>query len=203
MARTRADRSAQLGSCSGTVEETGAEFERDALPYLGRLFSAALYLTGSRADAEDLVHETFVKAFSWFHRLGPETNLRVWLYRILIAVLCSRHRDRRPEPQCSLEEPAADWPRNRTPSPPLPGASAVEARALGQLPDGDVKAALRAIPQPNRIAVYLADVEGFSYKEIAQIIGLPIGTVMSRLHPGRDQLRAELYAKGHDRYLIL
>lgn len=184
------------GPCRETSEESGARFEREALPHLGLLFSAALCLTGNAPDAEDLVQETFVKAFGWFRWVRPETtNLRIWLYRILISVLCAADQARPPGPPRSVAGPRRDDPPDRPPSPPLPDAWSAEAEALLRLPDGDVRAALRDIPLPSRIAVYLADVEDFSHEEIARITGLRIGTVRCRLHRGRDQLRAELYEK--------
>lgn len=194
MAQTHVDASAQLGPRTASAERTAAQFERDALPHMGRLYSLALCMTGNRADAEDLVHETFVKAFAWIHQYRPG-NLRAWLYRILITALCTAHRAR-PLELRSLAEPVRAR-RDRSPHA-SPSAQSAGAQALDHLTDGDVRAALRAIPPRHRIVVFLADVEGFSHKEIAHIIDAPIGTVRFRLQRGREQLRGWLYDAAHD-----
>jgi RNA polymerase sigma-70 factor, ECF subfamily len=155
-------------------------------------------MTSNRADAEDVVQDTFVKAYVSFHQFQPGTNLKAWLYRILTTVFIDRYRGSRRE----LVEPAEDWQLDRAQPHAGPGTHSAEAHALEHLLGGEVQAALQAILLPDRIAVYLADVEGFSYKEIAQISGAPIGTVMSRLHRGRDQLRTRLYDYARDRRLI-
>jgi RNA polymerase sigma-70 factor, ECF subfamily len=198
MRRTPADAAAQAAAVSETVVERRARFEHDVLPYLSRLYSAALRMTSNRADAEDVVQDTFVKAYVSFHQFQPGTNLKAWLYRILTTVFIDRYRGSRRE----LVEPAEDWQLDRAQPHAGPGTHSAEAHALEHLLGGEVQAALQAILLPDRIAVYLADVEGFSYKEIAQISGAPIGTVMSRLHRGRDQLRTRLYDYARDRRLI-
>lgn len=182
-----------------TVDQRGARFERDALPYLDRLYAAALRMTGNPADAEDLVQDTFAKAYVSFHQFQDGTNLRAWLYRILTTVFINAYRRRRRTPPHSLVDRIEDWQVDRARAN-LPASA--EAQALRQLLDGDVHDALQSIPERYRIAVYLADVEEFSYKEIADITGAPIGTVMSRLHRGREQLRTLLWDYARDRRLL-
>jgi len=169
-----------------TPAQRAARFEREALPYLVQLYPTALRMTRHRADAEDLV----ARAYASFGQFKPGTNLRAWLYRILTNTFISSYRKRQREPVIATD--IDGWQLVRAGSPPSSGLRAADIEVLEHLPDPCVTRALRQLPEAFRTAVYLADVEGYPYREIAGILGIPVGTVMSRLHRGRRQLRSLL-----------
>ncbi|HZB00765.1 MAG TPA: sigma-70 family RNA polymerase sigma factor [Actinomycetota bacterium] len=177
-------------------------FERDVLPLLPGLYGAALRMTRNPADAEDLLQETTLRAYRGFSSFQEGTNLKAWLYRILTNSFINTYRKRQREPQ-TVDGPddLDEWflfdrlgSRSVEPS--------AEEDVLERIPDAEVKAALESIPDNFRMAVLLADVEGFSYKEIAEIMDVPIGTVMSRLHRGRKALEKALYGLARERGLV-
>ncbi|WP_102157822.1 sigma-70 family RNA polymerase sigma factor [Zhihengliuella halotolerans] len=182
-----------------TTEERRARFERDALQYVDQLYSAALRMARNPSDAEDLVQEAYAKAYSAFHQYKPGTNLKAWLYRILTNTYINLYRKRQREPQRASTDTVEDWQMVEAAEHTSSGLRSAEAEALDHLPDSDVKTALASIPEEFRLAVYFADVEGYSYKEVAGILGIPMGTVMSRLHRGRKQLRELLADYAADR----
>jgi RNA polymerase sigma-70 factor (ECF subfamily) len=184
-----------------TPEQRNARFEATALPFVDQLYSAALRMTRKPADAEDLVQETFVKAFAAFHQFEEGTNLKAWLYRILTNTYINTYRKKQREPKTVTDE-VDDWSIARAAGHTSTGLRSAETEALDHLPDSAVKDALAELPEDFRMAVYLADVEGFSYKEIAEIMGTPIGTVMSRLHRGRKALQQKLWTYATERGLV-
>jgi len=172
---------------------TRARFERDALPYLGRMYSAARRMTRNATDADDLVQETFTRAYCCFHQFRQGTNLHAWLRRILINtfISTSRKSQRELHRRCSAE--IEDWQLAKAQAVTPAGLKSAEAEALERLPDPAIKEALQQLREDFRATVYLADVEGYTYPEIAVITGVPVGTVMSRLHRARRRLREVLH----------
>jgi RNA polymerase sigma-70 factor (ECF subfamily) len=171
-----------------------ATFTDVAMEFMPGLYSAALRMTRNRADAEDLVQETYLKAYRSYGSFQEGTNLRAWLYRILTNTYINTYRAKKRRPEIADVEDVEDLYLYRHLSgdqAPGLGRSA-EDEALERFTDDDVKAAIEALPETFRMAVLLADVEGFSYKEIAEITDVPIGTVMSRIHRGRKALQKAL-----------
>jgi RNA polymerase sigma-70 factor (ECF subfamily) len=178
-----------------------ARFERDVLPLLPSLYGAGLRLTRNPQDAEDLVQEAYLRAYRGFSGFKEGTNLRAWMYRILTNTFINNYRKKQRQPVTVADEDIEDWYLYDK-----LGESGVEASAetevLEKIPDEDVQRALEDLPENFRIAVLLADVEGFSYKEIAEILDIPIGTVMSRLHRGRKALQKALWETVRERGLV-
>src|SRR5246500_392995 len=181
-----------------------ATFADQAMEYMSSLYSAALRMTRNPSDAEDLVQETYLKAYRAFGSFQEGTNLKAWLYRILTNTFINSYRARRRRPEQSELDEVEDLYLYRR----LGGLEAVSAgrsaeeAVLEHLTESDIKEAVESLPEQSRMAVLLADVEGFSYKEIAEILDVPIGTVMSRLHRGRKALQKPLHQFGMERGLV-
>lgn len=176
---------------SGRAEQY-LDFEALALPYLDQLYGAALQLTRNPQDAEDLVQETFAKAYAAFHQFQAGTNIKAWLYRILNNTFISNYRKAQRRPKFANESEITDWSEFQAAQHQSVGLESAEVQALENLPNDEIRQALAQLPEDRRTAVYLADVEGFSYQEISEIMGTPLGTVMSRINRGRKQLREML-----------
>lgn len=173
-------------------EEASKRFENEALPFLDQLYGGALRMTRNPADAEDLVQETFLKAYAAFDSFTEGTNLRAWLFRIMTNTYINQYRKKQRQPFQTGTDDLTDGEIFEAESHTPRGLRSAEAEALDRLGDAEVVEALAQVPEDFRLAVYLADVEGFSYKEIAEIMETPVGTVMSRLHRGRRLLRGLL-----------
>ena len=172
-------------------EQRAERFERDALAFVDPLYGAALRLTRNPTDAEDLVQETYAKAFAAFHQFKPGTNLKAWLYRILTNTFINSYRKAQRQPSVSGDD-IEDWQLARAAEHESTGLKSAEMSALEAMPDTAVSEALASLTPEFRAVVLLSDVEGFAYKEIAEIMGTPIGTVMSRLNRARAALRVKL-----------
>lgn len=166
-----------------------ARFEQDALPLLDVIYAGALRMTKNPADAEDLVQETFAKAYRSFKTFEEGTNLKAWLFRILTNTFINQYRKNQRGPAVDPTEQIEDWQMARAERHTSGGLKSAETEALENLPNEVISNALLSIPEDFRNVVYMADVDGFSYKEIAEIMDTPVGTVMSRLHRGRKLLR--------------
>lgn len=180
-------------------------FERDAIPLLDQLYGGALRMTRNPADAEDLLQDTIIKAYMGFRSFRAGTNLKAWLYRIMTNTYITTYRKKQRQPMQYPTDQITDHQLVANAAHTSKGLRSAEVEALESLPDVEIRAAMQALPQDFRMAVYYADVEGFPYKDIARIMNTPIGTVMSRLHRGRHQLRGLLaevatdrgYCRGH------
>lgn len=169
-------------------------FAEQAIPLIDQLFGAALGMTRNRADAEDLVQETFMKAYTKFHQYQQGTNIKAWLYRILTNTYITHYRKAQRSPKRSGGEEVEDWQLAAAASHDEKGLVSAEAEALDNIPSSQLRTALESLSEDQRVVVLLSDVEGFAYKEIADMLDIPIGTVMSRLHRGRKNLREGLSA---------
>ncbi|MGA4507286.1 sigma-70 family RNA polymerase sigma factor [Propionibacteriaceae bacterium G1746] len=178
---------------SETDAERAERFERDAMAYIDQLYGAAMRMTRNPADAEDLLQETYAKAYSSFAQFTPGTNLKAWLYRILTNTYINSYRKAQRQPKIGGDGEVEDWQIARAADHSATGLRSAETEALEAMPDQVVVDALNKLSPDFREAVYLADVDGFAYKEIAEIMGTPIGTVMSRINRGRKQLREQLH----------
>lgn len=183
---------APVGWAAMSTDDDRAAFEEQALPLLDQLYAAALRMTKNPADAQDLVQDTFTRAYGSWGTFQQGTNLKAWLYRILTNSYINTYRKRQREPYLGAIDELEDWQLGGAESTTAMSSRSAEVEALDRMPASVIKDALMQVPEDFRLAVYLADVEGFSYQEIADIMGTPVGTVMSRLHRGRRLLRGLL-----------
>jgi RNA polymerase sigma-70 factor, ECF subfamily len=183
--------------------EAQERFERDALPLLDSLYGAALRMTRNPADAEDLVQETMLRAYRAFDRFEPGTNLKAWLFRILTNAYINVYRRRQREPQKVSSDELEDFDlyqelKDHDPS----WDETPENLVLDNLVDSDILQAIEDLPEQFRLAVVLSDIEGFTYAEMAEIMDVPMGTVMSRLHRGRRALQKRLWELARERGIV-
>ncbi|MDO4908660.1 MAG: sigma-70 family RNA polymerase sigma factor [Corynebacterium sp.] len=167
-------------------------FQTEALPLLDTLYAGALRMTKNAADAEDLVQETYMKAFEKFDSFTEGTNLKAWLYRIMTNTYINHYRKAQRRPTETSAEEITDYQLLSTSSHESTGLESAEVEALKLLPDTEIAEALNALSDDYRMVIYYSDIEGLPYKEIADILDVPLGTVMSRLHRGRKKLREAL-----------
>ncbi len=180
-------------------EEQSLDFATAVTPYAGQLYPTALRMTRNPADAEDLVQETFTKAFANFHQFRAGTNLRAWLYRILTNTFINNYRKKQREPRQETTDEIKDWQLAAAEKHTSAGMRSAETEVLDRLPDSDIKQALARLPRDFQEVIYLVDIEGYAYKEVAERMNTPLGTVMSRLHRARRQLREMLADHGRAR----
>lgn len=189
-----------LGSVLGTEEVR--RFESEALPLIDVIYGGALRLTRNVSDAQDLVQETYLRAYRSWRSFESGTNLKAWLYRIMTNLYISAYRKKRNEPVVISADAGEDFDLYEVLASRDGGEGSAESMVLDNLLDDDVKAAFARLPDEFRMAVLLADVEGFSYKQIAEMLGIPIGTVMSRLHRGRKALQKSLWNLAVERGIV-
>ena len=189
---TEAPNGSRLATAGGNDSSAAARFSEEALPLLDQLYAGALRLTRKPADAEDLVQDTYMQAFRKFDQYQPGTNLKAWMYRIMTNTFLNQYRLKTRRPQEDGSGEISDQAQVAHSLHHEEGMPSAETTALERLPNETIQAAFDKLSDEHRTVVYLADVEQFSYKEISQILGIPLGTVMSRLHRGRSQLREEL-----------
>jgi RNA polymerase sigma-70 factor, ECF subfamily len=183
--------------------EDKRRFQEEALPYLDSLYAGALRMTRNPADAEDLVQETMLRAYRSFDKFEPGTNLKAWLFRILTNAYINVYRKRQREPQKVSQDEIEDFDLYQELKNHDPQLSATpETIVLDNLVDSDIMDAIDDLPEQFRLAVVLSDIEGFSYAEMAQIMDVPMGTVMSRLHRGRRALQKRLWDIARERGIV-
>lgn len=181
-----------LAEMTSSPSVKSALFEEQAMEHIDKLYAHAMRKTGNSADANDLVQETYLKAFAAFDQYEQGTNIKAWLHRILENTYINQYRKKQNQPFYSPLEELEDWQLGEAESRTAISSRSAEAEAIDHLPASAVKDALQSIPEDFRAAVYLVDVEGYSYQEVAEIMDTPTGTVMSRLHRGRKLLREQL-----------
>jgi RNA polymerase sigma-70 factor (ECF subfamily) len=188
-------------STAGGARDEGQtlDFATAVTPFADQLYPTALRMTRNPADAEDLVQETFTKAFANFHQFRAGTNLRAWLYRILTNTFINGYRKKQREPRQETTDEIKDWQLAAAEAHTSSGMRSAETEVLDHLPDSDIKQALARLPEEFQEVIYLVDIEGYAYKEVAARMGTPLGTVMSRLHRARRQLREMLADYGRER----
>ena len=189
----------RAGCRATTPCDLAARFEGDVIPLIDRLFTAALRLTRCSQDAEDLVQETMLRAFASFDSFQEDTNLKAWLYRVMHNTWIDQHRKKQ---RRLVEIPVENEYQLAAAAHSTTFMRSAEVAALESLPDYEIQEALMSLREGIRMVVYYADVEGFSYKEIASIVNIPFGTVVSRLRRGRRQLRTALHALAVQRGLV-
>ncbi|MDH6531782.1 RNA polymerase sigma-70 factor (ECF subfamily) [Aurantimicrobium minutum] len=187
-----------LNNMTSAPTPKSALFEEQAMEHIDKLYAHAMRKTGNPADANDLVQETYLKAFAAFEQYQQGTNIKAWLHRILENTYINQYRKQQNQPFYSPLEELEDWQLGEAESRTATSSRSAEAEAIDHLPASAVKNALQAIPEDFRAAVYLVDVEGYSYQEVADIMDTPAGTVMSRLHRGRKLLREQLADYAHE-----
>ncbi|HZA39034.1 MAG TPA: sigma-70 family RNA polymerase sigma factor [Actinomycetota bacterium] len=183
--------------------EDKTRFQEEALPLLDSLYAGALRMTRNPADAEDLVQETMLRAYRSFNRFEPGTNLKAWLFRILTNAYINVYRKRQREPQKVSQDDVEEFDLYQELKDHDPQFSATpETIVLDSLVDSDIIEAIDALPEQFRLAVILSDIEGFTYAEMAEIMDVPLGTVMSRLHRGRKALQKRLWDLAVERGIV-
>ncbi|MEV2278380.1 sigma-70 family RNA polymerase sigma factor [Nocardiopsis sp. NPDC049922] len=197
MTTIAADQTSTTGE--NRAEEQTLDFATAVTPFADQLYPTALRMTRNPADAEDLVQETFAKAFANFHQFRAGTNLRAWLYRILTNTFINSYRKKQREPRQETTDEIKDWQLAAAEAHTSSGMRSAETEVLDHLPDSDIKLALARLPEEFQEVIYLVDIEGYAYKEVAARMGTPLGTVMSRLHRARRQLREMLADYGRER----
>jgi RNA polymerase sigma-70 factor (ECF subfamily) len=188
--------------CPVQATELAARFERDAIPLLDLLFSGALRLTANRQDAQDLVQETMLRAYAGFHGFREGTNLKAWLFRIMRNTWIGQYRAKQRRPVEVSMGQITDRPLSTSALRASTSLRSAEVTVLESLPHQEIKDALMTLPEVQRIAIYYADVGEYSLKEIADIMGTSVGTVMSRLHRGRNRLRTALLMVAREHRLV-